>query len=271
MFTFIVLFCFVVSSIAENHVIVLLVTAPKKIPMIVYTAEYLANAYKNGHEGIIIDGVFITKGCDDCNYPDMQEAVDIMKEAGIPVYLTANSDFGKKNKDEKYQKWLSDYFQPWYYQTKFDIGTMMKFNVVNHYFNYTLDTAMKTFPNFDYVLYLEDDVAIHRDCFKRMSQIMDEYDSLKNKVLSTQLCCWFCNLNKGIYDNMCIFGFYGKMFHKSQLRKYLKLQKFEKYVICGDAVECPWTKAGQGGKYFEKLMYHFGRDHKIQRKDPQYY
>ena len=99
MFTFIVLFCFVVSSFAENHVIVLIVTAPKKIPMIVYTAEYLANAYKNGHEGIIIDGVFITKGCDDCNYPDMLcdfvPQIEQKRLTGITLSFVREASYGQ--------------------------------------------------------------------------------------------------------------------------------------------------------------------------------
>ena len=62
-----------------------------------------------------------------------------------------------------------------------------------------------------------------------------------------------------------------KLFNKEKLAGFFKFQKFHQYVICGDAVECHWTYAGLGGKLYIDLMYHFGRDKKIIRKDPRFY
>ncbi|EDR27942.1 hypothetical protein EDI_273330, partial [Entamoeba dispar SAW760] len=69
----------------------------------------------------------------------------------------------------------------------------------------------------------------------------------------------------------CWWGFYGKLLNRQQLNKFLKVQKFSKFIRCGDVAQCDWISATHENEYIQNLGYHFGRDSKILRKDPRFY
>ena len=237
--------------------------------MIVYTADYFVNSYKKGHGDIVIDGVFITKGCDGCEHPDIDEAKRIIETTGIPVFINNRTD---KNilYDENYINWTHDFFQPWHLIVPhLDIKFLSKSDRINIYFNSTLTLALESFPKTEYVLYLEDDVAFYPQGFSGLDSFIKNYHTHEKKSISSQIGCYRCNLKRG-FQTKCIWGFFSKLLNKNELKTFLKLQKFSWHVVCGDAVECEWQKATGSGKTLEHFLYHFGRDRNIKRYDPKF-
>ena len=85
--------------------------------MLVYTAEYLVNSYNNGHGDIVIDGLFVTIGYKESEHPQLDEAKEIFKKAGIPVYINPRNDHQIIHTEE-YQNRTFDMFQPWHLVVK---------------------------------------------------------------------------------------------------------------------------------------------------------
>lgn len=266
----ILLFTFLIFSVnAETHIVILMISAPKKVPMIVYTADYFVNSYKKGHGDIVIDGVFITKGCDGCEHPDVDEAKKIIETAGIPVFINDRTDKDILY-DENYMQWSYDFFQPWYLVVSdVPMHRMVKSDRINTYFNSTLTYALEKFPETEYVLYLEDDVAIYSNGFSGLDSLIKNYKNDEKKAISSQIGCHKCKMKRGV-QTKCIYGFFSKFFNRNELKTFLRLQKFSWHVVCGDAVECMWQKATGLGRRLEHFLYHFGRNKNIKRYDSKF-
>ena len=246
-----------------------LVTNPKKIPMIIYTADYLINSYKRNHGNIIIDGLFVTKGCLDCQHPDLDEAKKMIEKAGIPVYINPRKDHNKIH-TQKYREFVNDIFQPMHLMDPVThTGHLTKHDSINNYFNSTLTYALDTFPNTEYVLFIEDDIAFYKNGFKGLSKLIKNYHKDQDKVISSMIGCYQCDLKRGI-QTKCFWGYFAKLFNRKELISFIKLQKFSWHIKCGDAVECSWQTAMGKGRRLEHFVYHFGRDKSIKRFDKKF-
>ena len=71
--------------LGEYHMTFIMLTSPKKIPMLTYTIEYFIHAYEYSKGDIVIDGFFIGKGC-ECDHPEYDEVIQLLNSKGIPTY-----------------------------------------------------------------------------------------------------------------------------------------------------------------------------------------
>ncbi|EMD44640.1 hypothetical protein EHI8A_189100 [Entamoeba histolytica HM-1:IMSS-B] len=261
---------FITFSLAEYHIVIPMLTAPKRLPMIVYTADYIVNAYKYGHPGIVIDAIFLSNGCNGCKNPDILEAAKIFREAGINTILTNITSEDYDN--EQFYSHLMDIYEsifPLRGASDYVPFGHKKFNRINYYFYKTADMAVKQYPLFDYVLFLEDDQAFYKNAFFRLKKLFDSYN-LTGDHVETHL---IPNVPSPESDNAkgCIWGYYGKLQNRKEYFRFRKLAKFDKWIRCGDIVQCLWVDASDMPSRRLNLGHHFGRDSYIKRYDPKYY
>ena len=145
--------------------------------MILYTTEYLINSYKYGHGNLVIDGIFLTKGCYGCYFPLLNEVKSLFRKEKIPIHILETRS-GEDRELYKNGVWLDDLYIAWQKQnTHHTRHYNMKSNRIDHFFNNSLTKALYLFPNTDYVLYLEDDVAFYKDGFQKIAKIIDNYEN----------------------------------------------------------------------------------------------
>lgn len=267
---FFLLFIFPYVHGKNNHMVIVMIAGPKKIPMILYTAEYLINSYQYDHVNVEIDGVFLTKGCYGCDFPLLKDVENLFKEAKIPIHLLETN---KYETIEKYQdgSWVNELYAAWGVHSSFHPAWYLtKANRINSYFNHSLTAALEKHPNTEYVLYLEDDVAFYKDSFQKLAKVLNNYDDGREGSSSTQIGCHRCNFKEEIIKE-CFWGYFAKLFNRQELYTFIKLQKYAKYNLCGDAVECDWLIGTGIGKRLFHFIYHFGRDKTIDRRDPRFF
>ena len=85
MYSFIIIIqlFFVCSLSKDYHMSFVLLSAPKKIPMLNYTMEYVINAINRKPIDIYIDHFALVKGCNKCDYPEMNYALNELKRINI--------------------------------------------------------------------------------------------------------------------------------------------------------------------------------------------
>ncbi|BFU25500.1 hypothetical protein EHI8A_110820 [Entamoeba histolytica HM-1:IMSS-B] len=269
---FIIFFLLILCVFAKYHIVIPMIGSPKKLPMLIYSAEYLANSYLHGHDDIVIDGVFLTKGCHTCDYKDIDEAEKILNDAGIKTFITpVNSNIIENN--EMMKKLINIYESIFMLRKEGDykVDGHLKFNRINFYFYETVKYALSLFPQTDFVLFMEDDEALKRNAFSKLSSVLNYISKNDKSMFESRIIPSI----KGAFDNglspHCWWGFYGKLLNRRQLNKFLKVQKFSKFIRCGDVAQCDWIPATHEKEYIQNLGHHFGRDSKIIRKDPNFY
>ena len=97
------LFSFICSVWSEYHVTIMLISSPKKIPMLDYTIEYFLNSYNYNHENFVIDGFYLSKGC-ECDHPEIYNVAESLKSNGIKTYVNDNLEFYIKEGTDRMDK-----------------------------------------------------------------------------------------------------------------------------------------------------------------------
>ncbi|KAL7715961.1 Uncharacterized protein QTN25_006654 [Entamoeba marina] len=246
------------------------VTAPKRIPVLKYTADYFMNAYNYNHSGIVIDGMFLTKGCNNCNYPLFDEVYNAYHEAGMnpvstnisyPQILSTNNSW---NHMERYHP---------YYTRQRNKNHSQKIHkkciIVNHYTHLTGIKAFEMFPTADYIIFLEDDVAIYKNFFTVLKELLDNFD--ENKYSLLKLATPSNKKSNGIVLRQCIWGWWGIVMTKQQFERYIKYSTYSEYTDCGDTLVCNLANTINLHFKVNRVMYHFGRQKKIQPRMEKYY
>ncbi|KAL7721407.1 Uncharacterized protein QTN25_001824 [Entamoeba marina] len=142
------------------------IAAPKKISMLKYSSEYLINVYNYNHTGIVIDGMFITKGCGCYVYFHFfDELYNNYKEAGMsPISLQILPTFFVTFDDS----WFShEMYHSYFPRHRNDIYAY----------------AAEMSPNADYIIFLKEDVAVYKNFFVLLKQLLDQYYDNKYTIL----------------------------------------------------------------------------------------
>ncbi|KAL7721405.1 Uncharacterized protein QTN25_001822 [Entamoeba marina] len=272
-----ILILFFASCLGNDyHVLFITVAAPKKIPMLQYTSEYFINAYNYNHDGIVVDGMFLTKGCFDCDFPLMDEVYNDYKRArmnpislNIPPPLYTN--FSKSWIMEKYHP-----FFPKQYMPTLDLKLYKKNIIISHFTHYSGIYAVEMFPNADYIIFLEDDVAVYKNFFSLLKQLFDQFEDDKysmlkiatprDKVYSGDLGKSKNDMKKG-----CVWGWWGTTMTIPRFNQYIRYTTFTNYTYCGDMLTCAFGLMLDKPYQISRIMHHYGRDKKIKPKIPKYY
>ncbi|KAL7712154.1 Uncharacterized protein QTN25_010225 [Entamoeba marina] len=254
----------------DYHVVFISVTAPKKIPVLKYTANYFINAYKYGHDGIKVDGMFLTKGCEKCKHPILDEAYNMYEKAGMnPVKLSIEHPqiLTKNNSWNYYER-----YHP-YYNIRQANGVSLrlekKYLIVNHYTHNSGILAFEMFPNADYIVFLEDDVAVYKNFFPLLKQLLDQFD--ENRYSLLKLATHRNLESNGDVSKKCIWGWWGITMSKSQFERYIRFEKASEYTECGDSLVCYLSRLINKNFQVNKIMYHFGKDRVIPERIDKYY
>ena len=168
---------FICSVYSEYHVTIMLISSPKKIPMLTYTIEYFLNAYYYNHDGFVIDGFYLSKGC-ECDHSEIYNVAELLKSNGIKTYVNDNLDFYIKEGTDRMNKmknfhswWANAYLLKYAPNQKYQ--TTLLYMKVNSFFNQTLQIIKKNQGYPEYILFLEDDVAFRKSFFIELKEYME--------------------------------------------------------------------------------------------------
>ena len=275
MFLFIQLL-FIILVNATYNITCILVSAPKKIPMLTYTIDYFLNAYNFNHEGINIEEFYLVKGTPDY-FPEMKQCSQKLKEAGIKVneFLP---EYEMKKGTDYYKKWENYYIRFWAeysynFRKEQKLYWTFKESLVNYYNYQAIDEILKKKKDYsDYVLFIEDDIAMKKTWFVELKELL----SKKNDNESALKISYFeihKPDNNGYYSKKydCVFGFFGILLNKQQFRNWYRLSHFLPYGYCGDQFHCMMSWWFDKKIRMKQLWHHFGRDNKIIPKNPKYW
>ena len=261
---------------AEHHLSIVLLTAPKKIPMLTYTIEYFLHSYEYNNGGIIIDGFFMGKGC-DCDHPEVDDAVKLLNSKGIPAYdvklkndiVDSNSDIRQKLYNFFSSIWY-DHYSNFYYHIDHDL--MIKDTIITYYFDQLIEEMERKTPNYEYMLFLEDDVAFNKDFFLKLSKEMDiSYDGELLMKLAFTPDYRIPELHWKLPRLACVWGFWGMLYTPAQLQKWKKFGKFQTYSLTGDLYQCELYRMLDESMRLVEISYHFGRDKNIKPRDERFW
>ena len=275
MISFIFILFIILNVNATYHLTIVLVSAPKKIPMLTYTIEYIIHAYEYNKGDIIIDGVFIGKGC-DCDYPDVSENVELLNKFGIPAFeinmdkqiLDSNSDVFK-NAHEYYSNIWHDIHQ---FRHPVEYVSYYKGARVTYFFDQLMDAAKKQFPNFDYLLTMEDDVASPKDFFIKLTNEMNKkYDNEFMIKTGFQPYHRLSETHWKLPRDICVWGYYGNLFNQKQLNEFLRFRHYQIYVHTGDLYPCEVYRIFDKSIRMSEIVRHFGHDKRVKRRDPKFW
>ena len=267
---------FVNYVLAEHHLSIVLLSAPKKIPMLTYTIEYFLHAYNYNNGGIIIDGIFMGKGC-NCDHPEFDQAVKTLKENGFPTYdvdlnkdvLDVNSEFGKR--------FFNFYSGLWndmhcICHPILDYAYMKTVLIITDFTHQLIDEMERKTPNYEYVLFLEDDVAFNKDFFVRLSEEMDKkYEDELLMKLAYPHYYRIPETHWKLPRDACIWGYWGMLYDRYQLKQWKKFGKYQTYMIAGDLYHGEMYKMFNQSIRMEEISYHFGRDKEIKPRDERFW
>ena len=263
-------------SYGKHNLTVILVAAPKKVPMLTYTIEYFLNAYNYDHEDINVDNFYLIKGIES-KYEEHEYNVNLLKAAGINV-LSDNLIHDFHMGTEYYEKIFLDYylmfcgeFEGTHART-YSFEEAFKENIVNYYVYQIMEKVKKYQGVPDNVLFLEDDVAMPKTMFSKISKYLDKKGK---EYVSTKLASQpsFRNPHDGdaYTQNGCPWGYWGLLLRKDQYIAWEKFSKVIPYGYCGDTFHCRIRDLFSRKIRMEEIFYHFGRDKNIKPRNPKYW
>ncbi|BFU19128.1 hypothetical protein KM1_150190 [Entamoeba histolytica HM-3:IMSS] len=269
MFCFLLLFI-VASNAKQYHMCMIMLGAPKEVPMLNYSVEYLLNAYERKPPEIVIDHFYFVKGCNHCPHPEMEMANFELQKHGINSSI-ANFEPFKWIQPSNIYSFEEMYHSLWSEDQRAyrNFGHHKKDNIVTYYFHQGAQLALKEFNNTDFIMFFEDDQSIHRNSFVFLKQVFDSYGPRTLTKYATPLRA----TNDGYYDPnvACIWGWWGTLMSNHELKRYLSFIKFNPWTYCGDMLFCDLGRLIDQPFYLRRMARHFGRDKDIMPKDPDYY
>ena len=144
----------------------LVVSAPKNVPMLNYTIDYIINAYARKPEDIVIDHFYFIKGCNNCTHDEMEIAVEELQKIDInasivefPPFKWIENNVVYSFEEMYHSLWSEDHRK---YR---NFHHHKKDNIVNYYFHEGAKMILTNYPETEYIMFFEDDVSIHHDSF----------------------------------------------------------------------------------------------------------
>ena len=267
---------FITIVYAKHHLSIILLSAPKKIPMLTYTIDYFLNAYNYNRGDIIIDGFFMGKGC-DCEHVELYDVMNKLKNNGIPTYdvqlnkdvLYDDSEFMKKFYDFYSSAW-NDNHQ--YYYEMIDHSYMKILITVTNFFHQLIDEMERITPKYEYILFLEDDVAFQKDFFVKLSEEMKKtYDDELLMKLAYYIDYKIPDTHWKLPRDGCVWGFWGMLYNREQLKQYKTFGKYQNFLLTGDLYHCEMYRMFNQSIRMVEIAYHFGRDKEINPRDKRFW
>ena len=274
-FYFILIFIYVVS--AEYHMTFILLTAPKKIPMLTYTIEYFIHAYEYSKGDIVIDGFFLGKGC-DCDHPEYDEAIKLMNSKGIPTYgVPFNTDI--QNVESEKVKHLLNYYSSLYHDLRnhhhggieFD-KFLHLYSPVTDFFDQLIEGMDNVCKTYDHVLFLENDIAFPKNFFERITNEFNKH--VENEMMmkiAYPSYLRFPEVHLKLPRRECPWGFWGIIFTREKVNMYKKYSHYLRLAFTGDLYHCELYLSYDQSIRMLDIIYHFGKDSNIQPRDPRFW
>ena len=274
---FLILLSSIIYVYAEYHLTTMLISSPKKIPMLTFTIEYFLNAYNYNHDGFVIDSFYLTKGCEG-DHPEIYKVANQLKSNGIPVHVHDKIDFYIKDgtemmkKMENYQSWIenNDIVRNRIGQSYDKTLLYMK---VNSYFNQTLNVIKEEQGYPEYILFLEDDVAFQKSFFINLRNKM-----VMEKKFAAMKVAFPPNTGKdekGFFSNNskggCPWGFWGLLMNRKQLKRWELFHHYVPHGMCADRFACELVYIYDKKIKLNEYAYHFGRDSIIKRREKRFW
>ena len=265
-----IFFIYQITQAEQYHVSMLMLSAPKNIPMINYTCDYLINAFQRKPDEIIIDHFYFIKGCHNCSYDEMDIAMKEMNSNGMNTSILEIPQFEWIHKNNIYafeemyhSLWSEDKRNYRHYEHH------KKDNIVTYYFHEGIKKVLENEPLTNYLMFFEDDVSLHRDSFQYLKDLFDNYGPRTMTKYATPLKV----KEDGYFDPKiaCIWGWWGTIMSRFEIERYLTFIKFNPWTYCGDMLFCDLGILIDQPMYLKQFGRHFGRDKVIKPRDPNYY
>ena len=143
---------------------------------------------------------------------------------------------------------------------------------VTDFFHQLIDEMEKRIANYDYVLFLEDDIAFKKDFFVKLSQELGK--KYENELLMKLAFDGYYKIPESHWKlprDGCVWGFWGMLYNRKQLKQWKTFGRYQTYMLTGDLYHCEMYRMfNQSIRMFE-ISYHFGRDSEIRRRDPKFW
>ncbi|ELP87140.1 hypothetical protein EIN_497050 [Entamoeba invadens IP1] len=263
----------------DHHVAFVMWTYPKKVPFLEYTIDYFLHAYNYNHAGIKIDGVFITLGCENCDFPVFEDSIGKLMKNNITVFNVTTQH--PPYSDDTFRQHAKDKFESWFQDMRKDTtnrrqhhryNNFEKDNLVNYHAVEIAKYATETVDP-DFLIFFEDDIAIEKRFFEKLKPILDNYTD-GDKILTRVLL----NIKKyekikvqRANDRVCVAGFFGMVLGKREFKRWKKFQKYNNLGYCGDAFHCYMKLFLNMTLNLSQFGRHIGRDHRPTPRESRYW
>ena len=144
--------------------------------------------------------------------------------------------------------------------------------IVTNFFQQIINEMEKTTPNYDYLLFLEDDVAFYKNFFVKLYKEMNK--QYQNELLIKLAYIDYYKIPETHWKlprNGCPWGFWGMLYNKQQLRQWKVFGLYQTYSLTGDLYHCEMYKTYNQTIRMIEISYHFGRDEYIRRRDQKFW
>ena len=261
-------FITITQSTKPEKLTIILVTAPKKRPELRKSINDLSNALNNTPDELLVSEIVFVKGClNDCNHPDLDYAIDLIK-TNFPTIKITTPQFVPTSQDGiTLDEWVLDTLSSVWTRTS-KLATdwsevrYQKHMTINFYFIEAMKYVYEKTDS-DYVLLSEDDQTYKENTFSSVLELMKIQN--KNRIfskISWDQNGWYGYKGVEKFTARCkknfVHGAYGVLRSRKELRMFLKWVKFSRRFESEDSLGHYLCEFMDGVVEVKHCSLHFG-------------